>query len=132
MCWLAYSRMDLFKEFVASPSVELLKGLKAEELWRVVTHYNLTPDVIQGRSKKKEVFAALHMGLIDQGVLEDDETSSPVVNLFKPKISDLDLCERSTYWRLEKKRTAQNVFPIKGLLLSLIVWITCNSLLGFF
>ncbi|CAL8378318.1 unnamed protein product [Boreogadus saida] len=66
--------MDLFKEFVASPSVELLKGLKAEELWRVVTHYNLTPDVMQGRSKKKEVFAAVHMGLIDQGVLEDDET----------------------------------------------------------
>ena len=69
--------MDLFKEFVASPSVELLKGLKAEELWRVVTHYNLTPGVMQGRSKKKEVFAVVHMGLIDQGVLEDDETSSP-------------------------------------------------------
>ena len=69
--------MDLFKEFVASPSLELLERLKVEELWRVVTHYSLTPDVMQGRSKKKEVFAAVHMGLIDQGVLEDDETSSP-------------------------------------------------------
>ena len=32
---------------------------------------------MQGRSKKKEVFTAVHMGLIDQGMLEDDETSGP-------------------------------------------------------
>ena len=107
--------MDLFKEFVAS-LLELLKGLKAEELWRVVTHYNLTPGVMQGRSKKKEVFAAVHMGLIDQGVLEDDETSSPVVNLFKPKISDLDLCERQDLpiEDLRKNRQRRMYFQLKA------------------
>ena len=114
---MAYSRMDLFKEFVASPSLELLERLKVEELWRVVTHYSLTPDVMQGRSKKKEVFAAVHMGLIDQGVLEDDETSSPVVNLFKPKISDLSLGERQDLpIEVLREKHSQILLPTLGLL----------------
>ena len=69
--------MDPFKEFCAEPSLGQLRKLTVDDLWRVIGHYNLTLDVEQGKTKKKDLMVAVQQGLEDQGVLTGDAPPSP-------------------------------------------------------
>ena len=69
--------MDPGKEFCAAPSLGQLRKLAVDDLWRVISHYRLTLDVDQGRTKKQELMGVVQRGLEAQGVLTVDAPPSP-------------------------------------------------------